>query len=246
MFSKIFHTLFYDPIYNGLIFLVSNFSWMDLGMAVICITIIVKLILFPLTKSSIKTQIKVKEVEPEVNRLKKEYEDDRETQARKIMELYKENEINPFASFLTLLIQLPILFALYFVFVKGGLPTVDVDILYSFIQAPDVIDKTTFLGFIDITQKSFILAVLAGVSQFFQIRLVMPEIKPKKTGTNDFKEDLIRNMQLQMKYVLPVFIFFIAYSFISALALYWVTSNIFMIGQELYIRKNIRPVEKDD
>lgn len=246
MFSKIFHTLFYDPIYNGLIFLVSNFSWMDLGMAVICITIIVKLILFPLTKSSIKTQIKVKEVEPEVNRLKKEYEDDRETQARKIMELYKENEINPFASFLTLLIQLPILFALYFVFVKGGLPTVDVDILYSFIQVPDVIDKTTFLGFIDITQKSFILAVLAGVSQFFQIRLVMPEIKPKKTGTNDFKEDLIRNMQLQMKYVLPVFIFFIAYSFISALALYWVTSNIFMIGQELYIRKNIRPVEKDD
>ena len=244
MISNLFHIFFYNPIYNGLIFLVSYFSWMDLGMAVILMTVIVKLILFPLTKSSIKTQIKVKEIEPEVEKIKEKYKDEKETQARKIMEVYKNNEINPFASFFLLLVQLPVLFALYFVFVRGGLPTVNMEILYPFIDTSNILDHTVFLGLVDITQKSFGLAVLAGISQFFQIRLVMPEIKKKNGKENNFKDDLVRNMQLQMKYIMPVFIFFIAYSFLSALALYWITSNLFMIAQELYIRKHIRkPVE---
>jgi len=244
MISGLFHTIFYDPIYNGLIFLTSNFSWVDLGVAVVLITIIVKLILFPLTKSSIKTQIKVKEIEPEIEKIKKEYKDDKEGQAKKVMEIYKDNEINPFASFLLLLIQLPVLLALYFVFIKGGLPSVNMDLLYSFVEAPEVISDTVFLGFIDMTQKSFILAILAGVSQFFQIRLVMPKIKEKNGKKDTLKDDLVRNMQLQMKYIMPIFIFFIALGFPSVLALYWFTSNIFMIGQELYIRRRIRPIEK--
>lgn len=242
MFSYIFHTIFYNPIYNGLVFLVSFFPWMDLGIAVVIVTLVVKLIVFPLTKESIKTQLKVKEIDPLVNEIRKKYEKDKETQARKIMDLYKEYKINPFASFFLILVQLPILFALYFVFLKGGLPDVNFDILYSFIKAPAHIDNVTFLGFFDITQKSLILALLAGISQFFQIRLVMAGQKKndKPADQNTFKDDLVKNMQLQMKYVMPVIIFIIAYGLISAVALYWITSNLFMIGQELYIRKTVK------
>jgi YidC/Oxa1 family membrane protein insertase len=246
MFSYIFHTFFYNPIYNGLVFLVSFFPWMDLGIAVVIVTLVVKLIVFPLTKESIKTQLKVKEIDPLVNEIRRKYEKDKETQARKIMDLYKEYKINPFASFFLILVQLPILFALYFVFLKGGLPDVNFDILYSFIKAPAHIDNVTFLGFFDITQKSLFLALLAGISQFFQIRLVMAGQKKndKPADQNTFKDDLVKNMQLQMKYVMPVIIFIIAYGLISAVALYWITSNLFMIGQELYIRKTVKAENK--
>ncbi|MBU1557626.1 YidC/Oxa1 family membrane protein insertase [Patescibacteria group bacterium] len=217
----------------------SSFSWMDLGVAVILITVLVKLILFPLTKSSIKTQIKIKEIEPQMEEIKEKYKDNKEELAKQTMEVYSKNQINPFASFFLVLIQLPILFALYFVFLKGGLPDVNFDILYSFIDAPKHIDNIRFLGLIDMTEKNLLLAILAGVSQFFQIKLVMPKLK-EKSKKDSMKDDLVRNMQLQMKYIMPVFIFFIAYGLLSVVALYWVTSNLFMIGQELYVRKSIR------
>lgn len=244
MFSFIFNNFFYNPIYNGLIFLESYFTWMDLGVAVILITLIVKLILFPLTKNSIRTQMQIKKIEPELNKIKKLYKDNKEVLAKKTMDLYKDNKINPFSSFFLILIQLPVLFALYFVFLKSGLPDINIDILYSFIKTDTHINNVEFLGLIDITQKSFILALLAGITQFFQIKLVMPKIENKNKGEKTLKDDLIKNMQLQMKYVMPVFIFFIAYGLLSAVALYWITSNLFMIAQELYMRKTMKAEEK--
>lgn len=242
MFSFLFHTLFYNPIYNGLIFLESTFTWMDLGLAIILITIIVKILMFPLAKSSIKTQIKIKQVEPLLKELKEKYKDNKEEHARKTMALYKEYGINPFSSFFLILIQLPILFALYFVFLREGLTNVNVDILYSFIKIPESID-VNFLQLIDVSQKSFLLALAAGVSQFFQIRLILPKTKEVNEGKRTLKDDLMRNMQMQMQYVMPFFIFFISYGLSGAIALYWTTSNLFMIGQELYVRKNIKNEE---
>jgi YidC/Oxa1 family membrane protein insertase len=243
MFSNIFNTFFYNPIYNGLILLESSFSWMDLGVAVVLITLIIKLILFPLTKSSIRTQIQIKKIEPELNKLKEQHKDDKQAQALKMMELYRENQIKPFSSFFLVLIQLPVLFALYFVFLKSGLPEINTDILYSFVKTNAHINNVNFLGFIDITQKSLLLALTASVSQFFQIRLVMPKIENKTSGEKTLKDDMMKNMQLQMKYVMPVFIFFVAYGLLSAVALYWTTSNLFMIAQELYMRKTIKAEE---
>lgn len=240
MFSYLFNTIFYNPIYNGLIFIESYFTWMDLGIAVILITLIVKLILFPLTKSSIRTQMLIKEIEPKINALKIKYKNDKETQAREIMEIYKEKNINPFSSFFLILIQLPILFALYFVFLKSGLPEINMDILYDFVKTGAHINDVKFLGLIDITQKSLILALLAGITQFFQIRLTLPKTEIKNNKERTLKDDMVRNMQMQMRYVMPVFIFFIAYGLLSAVALYWTTSNIFMIAQELYMRKTVK------
>ena len=144
--SYLFNTFFYNPIYNGLIFLVAYFSWVDLGIAVILITIIVKLILFPLTKKSIKTQLKIKQIEPKIKEIKEKYKNNREELAKKTMDLYKDNKINPFSGFFLILIQLPVLFALYFVFLKGGLPNINTELIYSFIAF--ILQYCPFIHFI--------------------------------------------------------------------------------------------------
>lgn len=236
---NIFTTLFYQPLYNGLVAIFDLAPWMDAGIAVIVFTAIVKLILFPLSKQSVRTQLKIREIEPELKKIKEAHKD-RTEQAMKTMELYKKNNIRPFAGILLVLIQLPIIFALYRIFIAGGLPDINTEILYSFIPEPEHINLF-FLGLFDITAKSGVLAAVASVAQYFQVRYSMPV--PEKVDNPTFKDDLARSMSFQMKYIFPVIIFFIAYSTTAAVALYFATSSLFMIGQELYLRKTIKKEE---
>jgi len=239
MISNIFNDLFFNPIYNGLVFLIDNFPWVDMGMAVIIVTIFIKLILFPLTKKSIKIQIKTKQLEPELKRIKLEYKDNKEEQAREIMGLYKKNNLNPLSGFLVLLIQLPIIFALYFVFLKGGFPEVNIDLLYSFVKVPNEINMN-FLGLVSMTDKNIVLALLAGISQYIQVQLMLPKIEPLgKNQQKTFKDDLMKSMNTQMKFIMPVIVFFISYGLPAAIALYWITSNMFMIFQEIFVKRKM-------
>lgn len=243
MISQIFNDLFFNPIYNGLIFLIANFSWIDAGLAVVIITIIVKLILFPFAKKSIKIQIKTKQLEPELKTIKEKYKDNKEEQARQIMDLYKKNNLNPLSGIFIIFIQLPIIFALYFVFLKGGLPEINTEILYSFTDTPRNVNMY-FLGLFNIAEKSLFLALLAGVSQYIQIRLMLPNIEPRKSNQpKSFKDDLARSMGIQMKFIMPVIVFFISYSLPAAIALYWTTSNIFMICQEIFVKRKMEKLE---
>lgn len=242
MITAFFKALLYQPLYNGLIFLMDILPFVDAGVAVLLFTIIVKLVLFPLSKSAVSTQFKMRTLAPELEELKKKYKDDRQEQARKTMELYRENNINPFSSVLLIFIQLPIIFALYFVFLNGGLPEIDTELLYSFIPEPQNVD-IFFLGIFDITQSSWILALAAAVTNFFQIRFSVPKFNSKKRKKGEmpsFKDDLARSMNIQMRYVFPVVVFFIANYLSGAIAIYWTTSNLFTIGQELVIRKTVK------
>ncbi len=243
MISYLFNTIFFNPIYNGLIFLLANFSWMDMGVAVIIITILVKTLIFPLTKKSIKLQIIQKKIDPDIKKIKKEYSDNKEEQARKIMDLYKENKLNPLSGIVIMFIQIPIIFALYFVFLNGGLPEVNIEILYPFINIPSNIN-TVFLNLIDMMEKSLLLAILAGASQYIQIQLILPKIDFKSNKKRNFKEDLMRSMNLQMKFIMPIIVVVISYYLPSAIALYWITSNIFMISQEIFVRRKIEEESK--
>lgn len=238
MISSIFHVIVYNPLYNGLIFLIDKLPYGDIGFAVILFTCIVKLILFPLSKSSVKTQIKMRQLQPELNKLQEQYKDNKEMQARKMMEFYKENDLNPFAGIFTMLIQLPIILALAFIFYRGGLPNVNADLLYSFVHVPDMVN-TFFLGLIDISKRSIVLGILAGISQFFSVRLSVPPHTPS-SDTPNFKDDLAKSMNMQMRYVMPAFVFFISLGVSGAVALYWITSNLFTIGQELYFRRTLK------
>ena len=240
MSHGIFYTLFYQPLYNGLIFLIGHVPWIDAGVAVILFTCLVKLIIFPLSKKAVVAQMEMKAIEPDVAALKNKYKDNREELARQTMQLYRTRKINPFSSIVVLLVQFPIIIGLYWVFYKGGLPKVATDVLYSFVSTPEHINML-FLGLIDISKKSLGLAILAAVTQYFQIRYSMPALPPKvASDTPSFKDDFARSMQVQMKYGMPVIVFIAAYNFSAVIALYWVTSNLFAIGQELYVRKHIK------
>jgi len=242
----IFNTVVYEPLYNGLVLVMDVLPWSDAGIAVIVFTVIVKLILFPLSRKAVRTQMMMKELEPELTKIKDRNKNDKQKQAQEMMMFYKEKEINPFSSFFLILIQLPIVIALYHIFLSAGLPDINTEFLYWFVPEPTSI-TTNLFGFelLTVSGKSWMLALGAAVSGFFQIRYSMPPVKQKKDNQPNFKEDLVRSMNLQMRYVFPVIIFFIAWSISGAVALYWLTSNLFTIGQEIVVRKEMgKPVSK--
>jgi YidC/Oxa1 family membrane protein insertase len=242
MFSYIWHTFFFDPVYNLLIFFVDSIPHGDLGLAIIATVIVIKVILFPLSIKAVKTQKIMREIEPKLKALKEQHKDNREAQAVAMMAIYKEAGLNPFASILVLFIQLPIIIALGLVAMYGSggikLPAVNPDTLYSFIPLPESVSML-FLGQFDITAPSLLLALLAGATQFVSTSLSLPKLTPREpNAAPDLKADLMRNMQVQMKYVMPVFMVFIAYAFSAAIALYFVVSNLAQITQELIVRRH--------
>ena len=106
MIGDIFNILLYNPLLNGLIFLISVVPFGDVGLAVIILTLLVKIVLFPFSHKSVKTQRRMKEIEPEVKKIKEQYTKDKQEQARKVMELYKQHSLNPFSSCLFFLVKL--------------------------------------------------------------------------------------------------------------------------------------------
>lgn len=238
MISGIFTVVFFNPLYNGLILLISVVPFADLGIAVILLTVFVKLILFPFSLKMVKTQLAVKQLEPEIAKLKEKHNGDKQEQARQTMALYKEKGVNPFSGFLLVLIQIPVIFALYFVFSRGGLPEINTDILYSFIPTPENINMH-FLGLVDVSARSVVFALFAGITQFFQIKFSLPPLK-ERSNKPSIKEDLARSFHIQMRYVMPIIVFSVGYAISGAVALYWTTSNLFAIGQEIYVRKKIK------
>lgn len=240
MIGDLFHTGIYLPLYNALIFLIDVIPGGDVGLAVIGLTVVVRFLIFPLAHSAIKTQMAVRLITPELEEIQKQYKDNREELGRRTLDLYKKNDIHIFAPFMMILVQLPILIGLYFVFLNAGLPSVNTEALYSFIPAPEAINMH-FLGFIDIAGKSIILAFLAAATQFVYAKLSLPP--PKKDGEG-FKHDLARSFHIQMLYVFPALIGIFAYTFSAAIGLYFVISNLFSIGQELLVHRKMRAAQE--
>ena len=244
MIIDFFRVTVYEPLYNGLIFLISVVPYADVGIAVIILTVMVKLLLFPFSIKMVKTQMAVRELEPELKKIKEKFKKDQSEQARQTMALYKTKGVNPFTGILLLFIQLPIILSLYFVFYRGGLPEINLDILYSFVKIPETINMI-FLGILDMGGKSALFAFLAGATQFYQMKLSLPPMKPKGKGPQTLKEDLARSFNIQMRYIMPIIVIVIAYVISAAIALYWTTSNLFAICQEIYVKKNIKNKPKN-
>ncbi len=241
MISSLFHAVIYQPLYNGLIALVDIVPNHDIGLAIILLTIAVRFILFPLSRQAVRTQKAMRDIAPELEAIKTKYKDSQEEQARATFALYREKNIRPFASFFLVLIQLPILIALYWVFGSSGLPAVNADLLYSVVPVPSNLN-IEFLGLIDMTAKhSIALAFLAALAQAVYARLSMgPRKKSQPATSPSFANDMARSMDVQMRYVLPVFIGVFAYSLAAAVPLYWVTSTSFMIAQEFFMGRRFK------
>lgn len=241
MFNYIWHTFFFDPVYNTLVFFIDVIPNGDVGLAIIATVLLVKTLLLPVSIQAVKTQKLMREIEPKLKEIKEQYKDDKQVQAQQMMALYKDSGMHPLASILLVLIQIPIIISLYFSVYRGGgvpLPDINLELLYPFVTEP--INVTMhFLGMIHIDERSVLLALAAAVTQYVHVHLTMPELPPKEPGAApDFKADFMRNMQTQMKYVMPVLIGVVAYSISAAIALYFVVSNLTTIFQEYFVRKH--------
>jgi YidC/Oxa1 family membrane protein insertase len=234
MIASFFNTVFYDPIYNLLVTFVALVPGADVGLAVIALTVLIRLILLPFSLSAARTQRAMRALEPKLNEIKEKHKENKEELARKTLELYRTEKVNPFASILTLFIQIPILIALFWVFYYEAFPMLEVARLYAFTPTPTDI-QVSFLGLIEMGGKSIILAALAGVTQFAQAHFALSKA-PKPTGTG-MQADFSRVMTLQLRYVFPILIAVIGYTTSAAIALYFVTANIVGVLQEWYVRR---------
>lgn len=239
--TQIFTTIFYQPILNLLVLLYNTVSFQDLGIAIILLTIIIKLILWPLGQQSIKSQKALQDLQPKIEELKKKYADNKVELSRATMDLYKENKVNPFSSCLPLLIQLPFLFAVYSVF-RDGLNN-KLDLVYSFISKPEIINGLSF-GFLDLNKPNIYLAVLAGAAQFLQAKMMMTKQPAvKSTGSKD--ESMTAIMNKQMLYFMPAITIFIGISLPGGLTLYWFVITALTALQQLYVFKRTNGKEKN-
>lgn len=231
--GQIFSTYFYQPILNLVVFLYNTIPGHDLGLTIIVLTIIIKAALLPLSKSSIKSQKAMQDLQPKLNELKQKFANNKEEMGKATLELYRQNKINPFSSCLPLLIQLPFLIAVFRVF-RSNLNDGALNLLYPFIHRPEIINQVAF-GFLDLSKThNIVLAVLGGAAQFWQAKMMMTK-RPAVKAPESRDEDMAAIMNKQMLYIFPVMTVWFSYSFPAGLALYWLVLTLLGIAQQYYI-----------
>lgn len=230
-----FDALLVQPIYNAFIFLTGVMPGGDAGLAIIAITVLMRAVLYPVFTSQIRSQMGMAAMQPELDAIKERYKDDREKQAREQIALFKKHKINPLATILVLIIQLVVMFALYFALFHEELPAVDAGFLYSFVPAPAQV-STSFLGVLDLlASHNAILAALVALSQFAAIKLTLgrtpvpKNLPPERAQAHRMQRGL-------MLYFMPGLIGVFSFFFPGAVGLYFLASNVLSIGQEWLIK----------
>ncbi len=231
---ELFNTILYVPFLNLLVFIYNTAAFRDFGVAIILLTLIVRLILSPLSIKALRSQKALNQLQPRVKEIQEKYKNDSSKQSQQIMELYREKQINPFSGCLPLIIQLPILIALYRVSI-GGFEENALSVLYDFVSAPDFLNPIS-LGFIDLTKRSFFLSITAGASQFFQARLSLSS--GKNTGLSGKQQNNpMASLNQQMLYFFPLITIIVSMSFPAGLPLYWIATTLFSILEQVYINR---------
>src|SRR3989338_8174405 len=213
MVTSLFNALLYEPLYNGFVFLISVTPFHDVGLAIVLLTLVVRVLLLPVTHKTVRAQKEMRTLEPAIRQIKKETENDKQAQAKRVMELYQAHGVNPFSGCLVFIIQTPFILSLFWLFNQNFADGFGAENLYSFVSLPENI-QTAFLGLLDVSEKSLFMALLVGASQYFQIALAMPPAakKAEAVAPLSFKEEFARSFQTQARYVFHVMVFFLSYT----------------------------------
>jgi YidC/Oxa1 family membrane protein insertase len=228
MITKFFKDILVYPLINLLVF--SYHYIPDVGIVIILLTVVIRLLLLPSFHKSLKHQRELQKLQPKMDEIRNKYKDDKEAQAKAMMELYSTHKVNPLSSCLPLLIQLPILIALYQVFIQSlnGKPLVG---LYNFVPNPGHIDPM-FLHWLNLGNHNIYMAVVAAVSQYLLGLMQQPKASSDPTA---------KMMRAQVLYMFPVITLIIGLRIPAGLVLYWIVTTLFGIGQQYYIiRKEAR------
>ncbi|NCN52903.1 membrane protein insertase YidC [Candidatus Wolfebacteria bacterium] len=231
-----FQTILINPFLNILVYFYNTIAFQDLGLAIIFLTLFIRIVLFPFFYSGEKNRILLQKLQPELKKIQDNHKNDKEKQAQAMMELYKEHDVNPFSGILILFIQLPILIALYRVFLSGLTPEI-FDHLYSFVSKPEILN-TSLLGLINLTEKNILVVGLAAVVQYIQGQLALPKVKKGQELSSPEK------IGRQMVFFSPIITIVILVNFPSAVGLYWLVTGIFSVGQQIYINKMLNIQEE--
>ncbi len=243
----LFNAIFLQPILNVLIWLYDVLPGHNIGLAIILLTILIKLILYPFTVAQIKQQRALQELQPKIDEIRSRLKDQKDEQARELMALYSREKVNPASSCLPLLIQLPVFLALYRALVSG-LAAKNFALLYSFVPVPQSVN-TMFLGFMDLSKPSYVLAIIAALVQYVQTKQILkppaatitsppPEVAGSK-GAKD--ESMATMMNKQMMYVMPVMTAVIGFSLPGGLTLYWFVMSLLTLLQQWWLLKKMPP-----
>lgn len=227
----LYNLFFYQPLFNALVFLYQTIAFQDLGIAIILLTIIIRLILFPIFQKSIHHQMIMQEVQPKIKKIQEEHKGNYEKQSQAIMALYRDYNINPFSGFFLLLVQLPILIALYHIFLNVSRPDFLTN-LYSFIDPPTDISPW-LLGLINLAKPNMVIVGLAVVAQYFQGRLALAK-SPETRGTASL------SIGKKMVWIAPAITLLVLWGLPAAVSLYWFTTSIFSILQQKIVNKKLQ------
>jgi YidC/Oxa1 family membrane protein insertase len=225
---QLFEAILFDPLLNVFVALYNIVP--DVGVVIIIITVVIKGILWPLTKKSISAQKSMTDLQPKLEDLKKQYKDDQQKLAQETMKLYSENKVNPLGSCLPILVQLPIFLAIYWVLI-AGLASESFNSLYSFVQNPGEINTVAF-GIIDLAKGSIILAIMAGASQYWHAKMMQRKQPPKEAGKGGKDEGMMAMMNKQMLYFMPGLTVLIGMQLPGGLSLYWFVSTLLTVVQQ--------------
>lgn len=233
--SVIFHEALYRPLLNALISIYALLPIKDLGIAILVLTVAIRTIFLPLSLRAARSQQQLTRLQPKIKELQERYKQNKDRQMKEMMALYREHNVNPLGGCIPILIQLPILIGMYRVFIAGLTPETLAG-LYAFVPQPEVIQQQ-FLGLIDLTEKSILLALIAGVAQFGLSKLMRFNVSG--SGGAGGKYDFTKALSWQMTYFFPFFTVFIAWSFPAALALYWAATTVFSLVQQVYVNRQL-------
>ena len=268
MFSfigKLFNALIAQPIFNLLIIILAFIPSHNFGVAIVIFTLIVRTAMYPLLRKQLHNAIAMKKLQPEMKKIKKAAAGDKQKESQLMMELYKEKGVNPFSSIGIILVQLPILIALYQGITKIVKdPNAIVDNAYGWVQNLPYMQHLannissfdeTFVGFINLAQPALgpkglyvpamILVIGSVVVQFFQSKQLMPTSKEQRGLRQIFKDSAagkeVDQAEIQAatsKFTLvfiPIIIFFVSVNLPSALSLYWLVGGLVALAQQTYI-----------
>lgn len=235
--AQFFNLFLYQPLFNLLIFFYNTVAFKNFALAIIFLTILVKLILSSFSSQALKNQKIMQEIQVKLEEIKKKYRDDKEKLAKEMIALYKREKVNPFSSFLPILVQIPFLIAVFKVF-KNGVNGKTLGLLYPFISHPGIINFVAF-G-VDLAKPSLVLAVLAGLAQFWQNKMLITKAPPTELRKSEAAKDenIAAIMNKQMAFMMPILTVFIGLSFPGGLTLYWLVSTLLTILQQKYLLKS--------
>lgn len=236
--GNLIRTILLQPIFNALLLIYALLPGNDFGVALIVFTILIRILLWPLMKRQLHQQKKMKEIQPEIARVKEKAKGDKTKESQMLVELFKEKEVNPFSSFGVVLLQLPILLTIFYVIRRILDPGQVSELAYASVAklsaVQDIVNlgvaenfHPSLFGLVDLSQPNIILALLAGLVQYFQARQLMPM---NTTQTSDSK-----NIGFNMSLIFPIITVVVAMRLPSALALYWFASTSIAVVQQYII-----------